>query len=66
MMKEQEKEWLSQTFGMQNAARVGLWERGNRRTFALDKSRAKMLTLGRAQASLALLSLNRIIADEFK
>ena len=34
------------------------------RTFALDKSRAKMLTLGRAQTSLALLSLNRIIAAE--
>jgi hypothetical protein len=33
-----------------------------RRTFALDKSRAKMLTLGRAQTSLALFSLNRIIA----
>ena len=35
-----------------------------RRTFALDKSRAKMLTLDRAQTSLALLSLNRIIAAE--
>ena len=35
-----------------------------RRTFAFDKSRAKMLTLGRAQTSLALFSLNRIIAAE--
>ena len=33
-----------------------------RRTFALDKTRAKMLTLCRAQTSLALLTLNRIIA----
>ena len=47
---------------MQNATKSGLWERENRRTFALDKSHAKMLTLGRAQTSLALLSLNRIIA----
>ena len=56
------KERLCQTFGMQNATKSGLWERRNRRNFALDKSRAKMLTLGRAQTSMALLSLNRIIA----
>jgi len=47
---------------MQNAMKGRLWESGNRRTFALDKSRAKMFMLGRAQTSLALLSLNRIIA----
>ena len=33
-------------------------------TFALDKSRAKMLTLGRVQTSLTLHSLTRIIAAE--
>jgi hypothetical protein len=49
-------------FGMRNATKWRLWERRNRRTFALDKSRAKMLTLSRAQTSLTLLSLNRIIA----
>jgi len=47
---------------MQNAMKWRLYTSENRRTFALDKSRAKMLTLGRTQTSLALLSLNRIIA----
>ncbi len=49
---------------MQNAMKRRLYTSQNRRTFALDKSRAKMLTLGRAQTSLALLSLNRIIAPQ--
>ena len=47
---------------MRNATKWRLWERRNRRTFAPSYELvAKMLTLGRAQTSLALLSLNRII-----
>ena len=49
---------------MQNAIIVRLYSSQNRSNFALDKSRAKMLTLGRAQTSLNLPSLNRIIVTQ--
>ena len=48
---------------MQNAMKWRLYTSENRRTFAPSyKLVAKMLTLGRDQTSLTLLSLNRIIA----
>ena len=46
---------------MQNAIIGRLYTCKIQTNFALDKSRAKMLTLGRAQTSLNLPSLNRII-----
>ena len=49
---------------MQNAIIGRLYSSQKPTNFALDKSRAKMLTLGRAQTSLNLPSLNRIIVTQ--
>ena len=54
------------TYGMQNATigRFRNWR--NHPTFALDKSRAKMLTLGSQQASLHCPRLTASLSPKFK